>query len=515
MFHPKLRDSGIRVEIQHPDTPTPPTTWEHWRSRATWVPEGEVPAAIHDIALTSRWARRGEIDWAHLAQAADFDEPPFRVPSGLEAAAGAVVLEPHGRVWVVHPTNVFGGYRTTFPKGRAAKETSLRETAVRETFEEAGLLVEPFAYLADSKRTQTYTRYYLSRRIDGSPADMGWESQAVSLVPVTQLKDLLNRSVDKKLAQSLLDIADLWGQWFCGTGPLVDGHKIATRYSRERHPLPERHRTLEIAIRLNAEQAARVRRGYIPVAMEEKWFAYYEDDVLYQHRSWTGYLIFVTTFVPEGDGLRATRVVVNQDPRQYSETDEREIRQSVETLILSLAKAADNEALKDPLVEVLEKVVEPNYLGSPEVVTGLVEGFLNQIVGRWRSQRSQGDSPSVSYSDLLEANDRITKIFFGQNPEYRLIGTWNSAEQLGASLVRYFDMDPDYYAGENLYCILSEAMAALTLRCNALLDSWIEADRDWDGDVLPKLRELGLFATTVLMGTNTVIYPGKTLTAYG
>lgn len=514
MFHPKPRDNGTRVEIHQPSTPTPATTWEHWQSRATWVPDGEVPAALNDIAVTNQWSRRGEIDWGRLAQAANFEEPPFKAPPGLGAAAGAVVVEPHGRVWVVHPTNAFGGYRTTFPKGRVAKGTSLRETAVREAFEESGLLVEPFAYLEDSRRTQTYTRYYLARRVAGSPADMGWESQAVSLVPVTQLQDLLNRSVDKQLAQALLNIAHQWGQWFWGSGPLVDGHKVATRYSWMRHPLPEQHKALEIDIRLNAEQAARVRRGYIPVAMEEKWFAYYEDEVLYQHRSWTGYLIFVTPFVPDGDGIRTTRVLVNQDPRQYSETDEREIRHSLENLILSLAKATDNEALKDPFAESLAKILEPNYLGSPEVVTGLVEEFLNKVIGRWLSQRSLGEGPPVTHSDLHKANDRIAKIFCGENPEYSLIGSWNTAEQLGASIVRYFDLDPDYYAGENLYCILSEGLVALTLHWEALLDSWIAAQRDWDQDVLPKLKEAGLFAATVLMGSNSVLYPGKTLRDY-
>jgi len=50
--------------------------------------------------------------------------------------------------------------------------------AIRETYEEAGLKVEITGFLADSSRSLTYTRYYMARRVDGTPADMGWERLA-------------------------------------------------------------------------------------------------------------------------------------------------------------------------------------------------------------------------------------------------------------------------------------------------------------------------------------------------
>jgi len=40
------------------------------------------------------------------------------------------------------------------------------------------------------RRTQTYTRYYMARRIGGCPAEMGWESQAVHLVPAARLDEV-------------------------------------------------------------------------------------------------------------------------------------------------------------------------------------------------------------------------------------------------------------------------------------------------------------------------------------
>jgi 8-oxo-dGTP pyrophosphatase MutT (NUDIX family) len=52
------------------------------------------------------------------------------------AAAGAVVMEPDGRLWLVAPSNGFGGYLATFPKGRVEPGISLQATAIREVWEE-------------------------------------------------------------------------------------------------------------------------------------------------------------------------------------------------------------------------------------------------------------------------------------------------------------------------------------------------------------------------------------------
>jgi len=510
MFHPQRRPNGQPVKIHHPTAPTPPATWEDWQAVATFVPGGAVPERLYDRPVEPLATRPNVSDWARLALV-DFEEPPFTPPPGLASAAGAVVVEPQGRVWLAHPTNSFGGYESTFPKGRVEPGVSLHATAVREVFEETGLQVEPFTFLADSQRSTTFTRYYLAKRLGGSPAAMGWESQAVSLVPVRQLRDFVNRSVDKALVAALLAREDEWGQWFSGMGVLVHGHKVATRYSWVRQPLPPQQRTLAIDVRLDANQAERLRRGFIPVAMEQKWFAYYEDDVLYQHRSWTGMLIFVTPFRPDGLGLRATRTLVNQDPEQYSVTDERELRQSVEGLIRDLVTAPENEVLTDPFVETLAKALGPRYLGSQDVVRQEVEAYLNLLVQRWLTLYLKDQGPGVSADQVYQANARLARIFAGEDPEYTVIGAWNSVEQLGEALVQACALDADYCAGENLGFILSEALAGVSIAVTSLLREMRERELDWASAVQPRLQALGQFVVAVLMGTNDVLYPGKTL----
>lgn len=140
--------------------------------------------------------------WAALASAPVI-EPPFVCPPGLAAAAGAVILEPDGRVWLVSPTNGFGGYAATFPKGRLDAGTSLQCAAVREAYEESGLRVEIVGFLTDSRRTLTYTRYYIARRVGGNPARMGWESQAVHLAPIALLAQVASHPNDGPVIAAL------------------------------------------------------------------------------------------------------------------------------------------------------------------------------------------------------------------------------------------------------------------------------------------------------------------------
>jgi 8-oxo-dGTP pyrophosphatase MutT (NUDIX family) len=186
--HPCLNDDGDPVVIRSPSTPTALASWHDPARLATVVPGGAMPDAVNGIPLAS-WTSVPDTPggWAALADRSLLEEPPFVPPSGMSAAAGAVVVEDDGRVWLVAPSNRFGGYSATFPKGRADSGATLHCTAIRETFEEAGLQVQLVAFLTDSRRTLTYTRYYIARRIGGTPSAMGWETQAVHLVPIAQL----------------------------------------------------------------------------------------------------------------------------------------------------------------------------------------------------------------------------------------------------------------------------------------------------------------------------------------
>lgn len=205
VYHPRRKDCGARVELHQPSKNSPLPTWAQPDAVACVTPDGPMPQEINGIAV-SPWlgAPENNAGWEHLASASVFDEPPFEPRPGLKRAAGAVIEEPDGRVWVVSPSNAFGGYQATFPKGTVEGGMSLKATAIKEAFEEAGLWIELSGHLLDAVRTTSITRYYGARRVGGHPAAMCWETQAVHLAPRCTLPDLLTHPSDQALIELLM-----------------------------------------------------------------------------------------------------------------------------------------------------------------------------------------------------------------------------------------------------------------------------------------------------------------------
>jgi len=161
-----------------------------------------MPAVLHGVAFSSWQGVQADAEWEALAAIRQIKEPALEIPDGYKGAAGVVVREPDGRIWIVAPSNAFGGYLATLPKGTMGGK-SAQATAMAEAFEESGLRVRLVSHLLDLKRSQSYTRYYLAERIGGNPSDMGWESQAVMLVPPAKLAAFLNSPYDQAVLEKL------------------------------------------------------------------------------------------------------------------------------------------------------------------------------------------------------------------------------------------------------------------------------------------------------------------------
>ena len=182
-IHPRKDDKGNKVFLKEPHVPTPLNAWADPQQSAIVVPDGPMPEILHGVRFAP-WidAPKERGGWLSLAKSFDFHEPEFDA-KGMTPASGAVIVEPDGRAWLVAPSNAFGGYKVTYPKGKS-KGMDMRATALKEVYEESGLQVELFDHLIDITKTGSRTRYYLARRIGGTPADMCWESQAVILAPL-------------------------------------------------------------------------------------------------------------------------------------------------------------------------------------------------------------------------------------------------------------------------------------------------------------------------------------------
>lgn len=206
IYHPKLNNHGRPVPIHAPHTASGEDTWACPELIATFVPGGSVPAELNKVPFAPWRDPPGTAaEWnAYEGLQQDLAEQPMEVPSGKRASAGVVVVEADGRVWLVHPTNGFGGYSATWPKGRVEDGMSMQATAVREAFEESGLRVRVTGLLGDFDRTTTRTRYYLAQRTGGDPSACGWESQATSLAPLEELPKLLNGAADAPVISALM-----------------------------------------------------------------------------------------------------------------------------------------------------------------------------------------------------------------------------------------------------------------------------------------------------------------------
>lgn len=203
--HPKSNDHGHPVFIKRPHHPSAPSTWHNPDAVATFVPGGDVPLAINGVPIR-KWKDhpRTVEGWDYCEGINDdLDEPPFHLPHGKKAAAGVIIEEPDGRVWLIHATNQFGGYQSSFPKGTAEPELSLQGNALKEAYEESGLKVQITGFLGDYDRTTSKVRLYRAKRIGGDPTDAGWESQGVSLVPRGALYQHLNMWPDHAPAEAI------------------------------------------------------------------------------------------------------------------------------------------------------------------------------------------------------------------------------------------------------------------------------------------------------------------------
>lgn len=202
-IHPCPDDHGQIKHIAHPHAASDEVTWHDPDAIATFVPGGDCPGELNGIAFAS-WLNHPEYDedWDEVeGQLAELKEPAMQLKPGLKPASGCVIEEPDGRVWLVSPTDQYGGYKNTFPKGKEIDDVTWQANAIKEAYEEAGLQVRITGFIGDVARSTSVTRYYRAVRVSGMPVDMGWESQAVHLVPRNRLKAFLDSHYDHQILE--------------------------------------------------------------------------------------------------------------------------------------------------------------------------------------------------------------------------------------------------------------------------------------------------------------------------
>lgn len=152
----------------------------------------------------------------------------------------------------------------------------------------------------------------------------------------------------------------------------------------------------------------------------------------------------------------------------------------------------------------LDLSMQPNYLGSPDIVSKAVGEYIAAVIDRHAER--------ITFGELDKKNIEIGRIFGGEDQDFTIMPGWHNAECLGSAVVVHFNMDSEYFAGESLIGILSEGFAAVSLQIGEILDGFQkDPTAQWDPDGVLQIKKVHQFVTTVLMGTNDVYYPGKKL----
>lgn len=204
--HPQKDDKGREMIIDYPSIASKPHTWSDHKKTATFTPFSETPDVLNNIKFRS-WTPP-EKGWNGVSGTKPgIDEAnPFVPTKGKSTGAGVIIMEPDGRIWLTEPTNNYGNYDFTFPKGTAETGLTLQENAIKEAWEETGLKVKITGLIGDVERTTSRARFYLAVRESGTPKDMGFESQSVALTPMSNALQLLDHGFDRRLIEDLQEL---------------------------------------------------------------------------------------------------------------------------------------------------------------------------------------------------------------------------------------------------------------------------------------------------------------------
>ncbi|MFC9179104.1 MULTISPECIES: hypothetical protein [Streptomyces] len=104
------------------------------------------------------------------------------------------------------------------------------------------------------------------------------------------------------------------------------------------------------------EDWERIQRGYGAQDMDEKWDVFTEGEVVFFHRSWTGYGVFAATFAPvDSGGWRIASVVVERDGERYGGSDDAYDCVMLELVITAIVLGEPAPKLRSRLVELTRR----------------------------------------------------------------------------------------------------------------------------------------------------------------
>jgi len=98
---------------------------------------------------------------------------------------------------------------------------------------------------------------------------------------------------------------------------------VASKESWKNSPMPDKNAELPFVREFSIQELEAIKIGIIPQEMEDKWFIYFNDNIIHFHRSWTGMKVFeVHLNCSANDHATISKCIVNRDSTEYSAVNE-------------------------------------------------------------------------------------------------------------------------------------------------------------------------------------------------
>ncbi|MCE6967286.1 NUDIX domain-containing protein [Cereibacter sphaeroides] len=431
-----------------------------------------------------------------------YDLPRADTYGGLLISAGKKIL-------LRKPKGNFGGYAWTFAKGRPLPGESAEQTALREVLHETGYraeIIKPIDRVFTG--TTSTTAFYLMGPL-GRQGRCCSETAATCWVDLEEAEKLIRETVAEPGRRRDLEILEV----LAGEIERLPFHERPATCAEDwkLQPLPKKRRKIALDIFINERDMRELRKGHFPLEMEDHWFSWFDEPVLHLHRSWTGFCLHQVRFEPAEGGWRAVSAWVNRNPKQYTVTDDEEDRRNIRALLEDFVGYARMVATEGPppsfLSEGMNLAMQPNYLGSPKVVSGLLQTVIEAAIAFVKHETS-----------LIRVWQTVW--ILGQQvatgDEFVRMPGWHTPQGLGEWLCQYFALHREPIFAEDLAYPVSEALMALVLKVRDMVMAFEEDPAaEWNPHALTQINALHEWAVTVFLGTNDLLNPGKTIDDFG
>lgn len=422
-------------------------------------------------------------------------------PVGKKRSFGGVVVDTQGRILLREVANHFDGYVWTYAKGRPDPGESPRQAALREVREEMGvdariLLPLPGTFAGTTTQTQFFLMVVDARTVDlahrcKESSGLVWALPAEAERLIAQTTNTTGRERDLKVLAEALT-------YLPSSAPYQ--RPIARVEDWEFRPMPGQRTSIDFQRVFSPQEMAQVVRGFISQVMEQKWCAYFEDGVLSLHRSWTGFEIYRLHLMPSKSKKGHWEVVkteLNRHPGQCT-FDEREALQGLGYWIRDYLLNFGEEPAVDGFAQALMEASKPNYLGSPRVLQDLFKPFLDATVDTLVAA-----DPGVCDLDRCSRNIIVAMT---DDPAFTRM-PWHDREQLGAALIKAFDLSEDAQGRASLAMLVEQTLVKVQEAIESLAPAsghGQETMAQW----VEHLEDLGHFLIQVFLGTHQLSHPG-------